>query len=155
MSDVYKQYRESEVLQADPVKLVSLMLDGAVRFARQARRAIDDGRVEDAHNYILRTYAVIAELMATLDFTQGKEIATQLEQVYDYALHLLKEANIHKDGAKLDEVIKVIEPLAATWREAFTAKPEGPANSGSEEAKPAASAADKKQASHLPLDVVG
>ena len=153
MADVYKQYRESEVLQADAVKLVGLMLDGALRFARQAKRAIDDGRVEDAHNYILRTYAIIAELMATLDFQQGKEIATQLEQVYDYVLHLLKEANIRKDGALLDKVVEVVEPLAQTWREAFTAKPETP--EPKEEQQEADEKRGSKPVSHMPLDVVG
>ncbi len=154
MADVYKQYRESEVLQADPVKLVGLLLDGAVRFARQARKAITDGRVEDAHNFILRTYAIIAELMATLDFSHGQEIAGQLEQVYDYALHLLKEANIKKDGELVEQVISVIEPLAQTWREAFAAKPELNA-----EQRPAGetavSGADRKVGGHSPLDVVG
>lgn len=154
MADVYKQYRESEVLQADPVKLVSLLLDGAVKFARQARKAINDGRVEDAHNFILRTYAIIAELMATLDFSHGQEIAGQLEQVYDYALHLLKEANIKKDGELVDQVISVIEPLAQTWREAFTTRPE-PKDKQGEDKDAVTSGSAPKSGGHSPLDVVG
>jgi flagellar secretion chaperone FliS len=153
MADIYKQYRESEVLQADPVKLVTLMLDGALRFARQAKKAIDDSRVEDAHNYILRTYAIIAELMATLDFKQGQDIAAQLEQVYDYILHLLKEANIRKDGQLLEQVIKVLEPLAQTWHDAFTAKMPDPPE-GSNQQTAAANPASKLNA-QKPLDLVG
>ena len=152
MADVYKQYRESEVLQADPVKLVTLMLDGALRFARQALKAIEDERVEDAHHFILRTYAIIAELMATLDFSHGKEIATQLEQVYDYALHLLKEANIRKDGTLVRQVIEIIEPLAATWREAFTGKPEQ--SQKDPDGKPS-DEPPQKPGSHKTLDLLG
>ena len=48
----------------------------------------------------MRAYAIIAELMATLNFDDGGEIAIQLEQCYDYMLFLLKEANIGKDKSK-------------------------------------------------------
>jgi flagellar protein FliS len=152
-ADIYKQYRESEVLQADPVKLVELMYDGAVRFARQAKKAIEDGNVEAAHNHILRCYAVVAELMATLDFDQGEEIAKQLEQVYDYVLHLLKEANIQKDAALLQQAVEILEPLGESWRNAFNKKPQ--AAEASKNGKQEGGEKDKEDKKHKPLDLMG
>jgi flagellar protein FliS len=116
----YNQYQQSAVEQAEPVKLVGMMYEGALRFIRRAEKRIADGDPEGAHNNIMRAYAIIAELMATLDFNQGGEIAVKLEQCYEYLLHLLQEANIKKDAAMLQQARTLIEPLLATWNDAFS-----------------------------------
>lgn len=155
-TDLYKQYQESAVTQADPIKLVELMYEGAIKFIRIAAKAIDDGNPESAHNNILRAYAIVAELMATLDFEQGGEIAAKLEQCYDFVLHLLKEANIKKDRAMLDQARALLEPLLSTWQEAFRDAPEkglpaeGDAAGGDEQADTVAAKRERK-----PLDIVG
>lgn len=118
-TNVYRQYQESAITQSDPVKLVELMYEGAIRFTNLAIKAIDEKDLEGAHNHILRSYAIVAELMATLDFEQGGKIAVQLEQCYDYMLHLYKEANIAKEKPKLVQVLGLIEPLLKAWQEAF------------------------------------
>ena len=118
-ADLSQQYRENTVAQADPLRLVSLMYEGATRFVRRAKKAALDGEVEGAHNNIQRAYAVVAELMATLDFKSGGEIAAGLERCYEYVLHLLKEADITKDPRHLDEVINMLEQFEQTWSEAF------------------------------------
>ena len=119
-TDQYKHYQATAVTQADPLKLVEMMYEGAIRFMRIAQHCISQGDMEGAHNGILRAYAIVAELMATLDFDQGGEIAARLEQCYDYVLHLLKEANIKKDAALLKQAQEMIEPLLESWRDAFT-----------------------------------
>ncbi len=164
--DVYKQYQETAVTHADSVKLVEMLYEGAIRFTRMAQKAIEKQDPENAHNHILRTYAIVAELMATLDFESGGDIAMHLEQCYDYILHLLKEANIKKDGAILDQVLALLTPMLSTWQDAFkNGKPvsapdsaqldsqsEGvPVDETQEEEKP--SPANPRD--HKPLDVVG
>lgn len=119
-TDHYKHYQATAVTQADPLKLVEMMYEGAIRFMRIGQHCISQGDMEGAHNGILRAYAIVAELMATLDFEQGGEIAARLEQCYDYVLHLLKEANIKKDPALLKQAQQIIEPLLESWRDAFT-----------------------------------
>lgn len=156
-ADLYSQYRESAVTQAEPVKLVEMMYEGGVRFILRAKRAIAGGDAEDAHNNILRAYAIIAELMATLDFEQGGEIATRLEQCYEFMLHLLKEADIRKDAALLDQVLKLLEPMLDTWREAFGAMARtavSPATNGNGQATAAENGNGKPQI-RKPLDITG
>lgn len=115
----YGQYKAAAVEQADPVKLVGMLYDGALRFTELSRRAIAEGDAEAAHNAIMRAYAIVAELLATLDFKQGGDIAPRLEQLYDYVLHLLREANLGKDTAKLDQAEKVLRELSGAWEDAF------------------------------------
>jgi len=158
-ADLYNSYRASAVAQAEPVKLVEMMYEGAIRFTRRARKAIAAADPEAAHNNILRAYAIVAELLATLDFEQGGEIAVHLEQCYDFILHLLKEADIRKEAALLDQVLRLLEPMLDTWREAFsTGKPAANGNgngsvAGSAESE--AAPAGAKPPGRTPLDITG
>lgn len=115
----YGLYKTAAVEQADPVKLVSLLYEGALRFVELGRRGIAEGDAEGAHNAIMRAYAIVAELLATLDFEKGGEIAQRLEQLYDYVLHLLREANLAKSSTRLDQAEKVLRELAGAWEDAF------------------------------------
>ena len=123
VADYSNQYQENSVGQADATQLVQMMYDGIVKFANRAILAIDNKDPEAAHNNIMRCYAIIAELMATLNFEDGGEIAVQLERCYDYMLFLLKEANISKDKANINKVLTLVEPLQKAWSEAFEGKP--------------------------------
>ncbi len=119
MQKVLSSYTENEILTAEPEKLVLLMYDGAVKFIRQAKAAVREGRVEDAHTAILRSYAIIAELQATLDKEKGGEIAAGLDKSYDFMLNHLREADMKKDEKLLAEVENLLTPLAETWKTAF------------------------------------
>ncbi|MEP0814237.1 MAG: flagellar export chaperone FliS [bacterium] len=112
-------YAESRILTAEPERLVLMMYEGALRFLRMARAAALEGRVEDCHNSILRAYAIIAELMATLDRERGGEIAANLERSYEFMLYRLREADIEKDPRLIESVEKLLEPLAEAWETAF------------------------------------
>lgn len=123
VSDSLLSYQESSVTTVEPVKLVGLLYDGALRFIHRARRAVAAKNPEEAHHNILRAYAVIAELMATLDHEKGGDIAAKLAQCYEYVLHELKEADIQKADGPLLNALRVIGPLAETWQQAFGGKP--------------------------------
>lgn len=111
-------YQAQVVESADPLKLVELLYEGFLRFTRRAIEAVRSRDPEQAHNNILRAYAIIAELQATLDLQQGGSIAANLERCYDYVLGELKEADVAKSSAPLENCLRVIEPLLSVWREA-------------------------------------
>jgi flagellar protein FliS len=116
----HHQYRETTVSQADPITLVALLYSGALRFVKAAELAIEESSPEAAHNAILRAYAIIAELMATLDHEQGGEISRGLEQCYDFMLYQLREADIAKDARPLGEVAVMLQQLSEAWKQAFS-----------------------------------
>jgi flagellar protein FliS len=125
--DKVKGYQENAISQADGVHLVQMLYDGAVKFLRLAKQAAEDKDYEATHVSILRTYAIVSELMATLDFEKGGEIARNLELSYDYLLHLLREAEINKRVDEIDQSLAFMETLAESWRQAFAPKnPNGP-----------------------------
>jgi flagellar protein FliS len=138
-AQAYQNYKQTQVEQADPLSLVAMLYDGALKHIRSAievlgaagTAASGDGQLaseamqaraaqqEQAHLGILKAYAIISELMATLDFQDGGAVAVQLEQLYEYALHNLREGDVRKDPAPLRQAERVIADLRQTWGEAF------------------------------------
>lgn len=111
-------YLSQSIEGASPVGLVHLLYDGIIRFCNQALEAVEQRDFESAHNCILRCYAIVAELQATLDHEQGGQIAHDLERCYGFVLQELREADISKHPVHLQNCLRVIQPLAEAWREA-------------------------------------
>lgn len=110
-------YQEGQTLTVSPGQLVILLYEGALRFLRRARIAIDSGDIEASHQAIRRAQDIIFELDATLDPETGA-IATNLHRIYEYCLRRLVEANMLKSVEPIGEVIGYCEVLADAWREA-------------------------------------
>ncbi|MFS8544380.1 MAG: flagellar export chaperone FliS [Limnochordales bacterium] len=125
-----QQYRATQVQTANPVNLVVMLYDGAIRFVRQGIAAIEQAKVEEAHRNLIRAQDILAELERALDPRAG-EIAANLEQLYDYMQRRLMEANLRKDAAPLQEVIGLLTELRDAWQQ--IARGEGGAGGGSPE----------------------
>jgi flagellin-specific chaperone FliS len=55
--------------------------------------------------------------MNTLDFEKGGTIAHDLDRLYDFMLFYLSEANLHRDGARVERVIKLVDVIYSAYRE--------------------------------------
>lgn len=111
-----QQYKSTNVTTANPVTLVLMMYDGAVRFIRQGAAAIEAREYESANTNIVRAQDIIAELSGALDMNQG-EIAENLSRMYDYMQTRLVEANVRKETAPLEEVERLLQELREAWEQ--------------------------------------
>ncbi len=114
------RYQQGQTLTVTPGRLIILLYDGALRFLRRGRIALENHEIEVAHNAIRRAQDIVAELDATLDDRAGA-ISTNLHEIYAYLLRRLIAANLAKDGTIIDEVIAHLESLAESWRDAVAA----------------------------------
>lgn len=117
-----RAYQAQSVLTASPGQLVLLMYDGTLRFIAQARDGFSmpegtAGRIERINTGLIRAQAVIAQLRDNLDHHAGGEIARNLDQLYDYHLRRLFEANLRKDETPLIEVEGLVLSLRDGWAE--------------------------------------
>lgn len=110
-------YRRTQVETASPEQLVVMLYDGAVRFADQAVAALRSGRGEAAHNALQRAQAIIEELAGALDLDVAP-FAGRLQNLYQYMLRRLAQANLKKDAAAAGEVAEMLRSLRDAWREA-------------------------------------
>jgi flagellar protein FliS len=117
----YLQSLDEEVLSADPIHLVLLLLRGARQSAEQARQALKNGHVRERALAISRAVERIGELCRNLDLERGGEIAKRLAALYDYMIYRLNEANMHQIEAPLVEVSDLLAPLIEAWSELETA----------------------------------
>lgn len=110
-------YAQNNIGIESPAKLVEMMYEGVLRFNAQMKKNIIEENIEKKTYWVNRSIAVIVELMATLDLSQG-EIAAYLNGLYSHQVKLLIEANLEDDLEKLHEVNSVFKTLLESWKEA-------------------------------------
>lgn len=109
---------ETSMHTIDQHQLVSLLLDGVLGAIATARGALARGDVPTKCNSIGKAVRILEEgLMTALDRDAGGEVALNLEAVYDYSLRLLIQANARNDDAMLQQVARLIAPIAHGWKE--------------------------------------
>ncbi|MEE9281742.1 MAG: flagellar export chaperone FliS [Myxococcota bacterium] len=116
-------YQRGQVGSANPVRIVLLLYEGAVRFSRQALESFEEPAPRG--HALGRAHAIVSELLSALDYERGADIATNLASLYNFVLEGLIRANVDGDQASLDTVIPVMETLTSAWRELADTHTEG------------------------------
>lgn len=112
----YSKYKENTVHVASQEQLVIMLVDGAVKYTKVARLALEKGDKERAHKELIRVQGIFAELIASLDLSAGN-FAEDLLNIYIYIRESLIKANIKKDIQVIDEVMPLIEDVRDMWHE--------------------------------------
>ena len=109
---------ETAVSQADPHKLVSMLFDRLLQTVAAARSAMQQGNIAFKGENISKAVRIIDEgLKPALNLEQGGDIAANLNGLYGYCVLRLSHANLHNDEAALNDVLRVIEPIAQGWKQ--------------------------------------
>jgi len=115
-----RSYKETQIKTATPGKLILMMYDGAIKNLNQALQDMEDEhrRYDSISNSLIKVQDIIAELMISLDFERGGEIAKNLFGLYVFMNQRLLDGNIKKDKAPLEEVKTLLIELRGAWAEA-------------------------------------
>ena len=124
----YDAYKDTEIQTANQGKLIVMLYDGAIRFLKIAQENLNPRTYDVANTNIIKAQDIITELMLSLNM-EGGEVAQNLFNLYAYMKKRLLEANMAKDRAIIDEVIKLIEPLKGAWEEVLNREGSGAAPS--------------------------
>lgn len=111
----YAAYANSKIMTASPAELTLMLYDGAIKFCNIAIMGIEEKDIEKAHNNIIKVERIIQEFLNTLDHKYP--VAKDFENVYNYLIRRLHEANIKKDAEILQEVLKHLRTMRDTWKE--------------------------------------
>ncbi len=118
MNAYMNQYQSNQVTTASPEQILIMLYDGAIRFVRQAKQAIVDGRAEDKATAISKAIAIVTEFSNTLDYEVGGEIADDLGRLYDFMLRELSAVNVRSGVKRLEPVEKILLDLREAFAEA-------------------------------------
>ena len=109
---------ETSMHTIDQHQLVSLLYEGVLNSIATARGALARGDVLGKVNAISKALRIIEEgLITALDRVDGGELAQNLGDLYDYCMRRLIMANARNDDAMMQEVMRLIEPVALGWNE--------------------------------------
>jgi len=113
----YSSYQQNSVTVESPAKLIEMLYEGVLRFTSLAKRAIDDEDIEKKIYYINKTTDIFTELLNSLDYEKGGQVAHYLTGLYTHQIKSLTQANIENNKDKIDIVIRVTKGLLEAWRE--------------------------------------
>lgn len=117
-ADAYRRINvETSMHTIDQHQIVSLLFDGMLQSLAAARGALARGDVAGKCNAIARALRILEEGLSTgLDRVDGGQLAENLAALYDYCTRRLILANAQNDDAILQEVQRLIEPVAQGWK---------------------------------------
>ena len=104
-----------QVMAASSSQIAVLAHDGALRFARMAREAINASDVKAQSLNILRAQEIVLHLLSSMDSDASPNLAYDLVRIYVHVHSRLGDANLNSDPQALDEAIKLLQDLRDAW----------------------------------------
>ncbi|UCE35418.1 MAG: flagellar export chaperone FliS [Deltaproteobacteria bacterium] len=117
-----QSYRKTNVMTADPKKLVILCYEGAIDNLKMGKNKIIEKDYEGKCRALTRAQDIIAELLSSLNFEKGGSIANSLDSLYNYMLRTIIHADFENDIPAIDEVVRLLSELKGAWEEIFSRK---------------------------------
>ncbi len=112
-------YKETQIKTANQGRLIVMLYDGAIKNINLALESMGDNhrKFNEASNRIIKAQDIIAELMVSLDFERGGDIAKNLFSLYGFINRQLLQANLKKQKKPLSEVKQMLAELRDAWVE--------------------------------------
>jgi len=117
MTNPYSQYQKTQVTTASREKVLLMLYEGAIRFTKLAHAALKQKKIAEKGKYISKATAILSELMATLDFKAGGQLAIDLENLYVFMIDKLIEGNIQNNPDCLAQVEQLLMTLYEAWKD--------------------------------------
>ena len=123
-TQAYNAYKETNIKTASQGRLVVLLYEEAVRQLTLASSLFSEDsnlpvqNIERFGKSILKSQEIITELQVSLDMEKGGEIAKNLMALYIFFNRQLTDANIKKDKAIVESILKMMSELCESWRQA-------------------------------------
>jgi flagellar protein FliS len=116
-----KQYQSVDlratVETASPHKMVSMLFDGALKALATAKGCCERTDIEGRSASINKASDIIVGLKGCLDLDQGGEVAQRLDELYDYSLRQLYQANKENSAELVQEIIGLISEVSSGWND--------------------------------------
>ncbi|MFC1745562.1 flagellar export chaperone FliS [Candidatus Riflebacteria bacterium] len=116
-SNQINNYKKAQIETASPDLLILMLFDGALKFLKRARSGFENMDFELINNGLIKTQAIISELMTSLDMEKGGEVAKNLLSLYIFVNKNLSQANVEKDAKYLDVCEEITGGLREAWDE--------------------------------------
>ncbi len=110
-----REYLEAKVQTASAPQLHLMLIDGALRFGREAEKALIREDEEAALPLLQRTMKIVAELLAGVKNGES-EVNQKLVQLYQFVYSRLTSVYANMDYKLMGEALQILEFEQQTWR---------------------------------------
>lgn len=110
-----RQYLADRVNTASQPQLHLMLIEGAIRFSREADQRFEANDVDGASHPLRRAMDIASELSASVKHTDS-EINTKLAALYQFVFTRLTMAFVNTDRAMLTEAMSVLDVQRETWK---------------------------------------
>lgn len=117
MNRARNQYLTTQINTATPGELTLLLMNGCIKFMKQAMDAIENKNYSEKNINLLRSQEIIEELLITLNMEY--EISKNLSALYIFMKESLARANLQLDNRAVQDCIGLMTELRDTWVEAL------------------------------------
>jgi len=108
-------YLKNRVMSASSEELRLMLLDGALKFARQGLEGLRARDFGAMFTGISQCRNIIFELLTTIKDEYNPDLAAKVRGVYTFLYTQTVEASFEKDAGKLQKVIDLLEFERETW----------------------------------------
>ena len=103
------------VADADPHRLVQMLLDATMERMVTARACIERGEMTRKAKLLHSCVTLVAELRGSLNMKDGGPLAQNLSALYEYIAHQLLMANVQSDVNRITEVMSLLNEIRSAW----------------------------------------
>ena len=119
MNQYVKQYQKANIETASREQILIMLYDGAIQFLNKAKVAMQNKDYEAIHNNLIGAQNIIQEFINSMDREVAPQLAENLISLYEYFIRRLIQANMKRQEEPIDEVLKYLKSLKATWEKAI------------------------------------
>ena len=109
-------YLRDAVMTATPEQLQLMLYDGAIRFAMQARDALEIKDYETSYLRLTRAQNIILEMQNGLNYEVNRPLCERMAAIYKFLYGKLLDANINRNVADIDDALRVLRIERETWQ---------------------------------------
>ena len=106
---------QARAIEADPHRLVQMLIEGGLTRLAQARGAMERGQTALKGELIGKAIGIVGGLRQGLDIEKGGELAANLDSLYEYMTTRLMEANLKNDVAIIEEIAQLLREVKSGW----------------------------------------
>lgn len=108
-------YQRTSIQTASKEELILMLYNGAIKYTNCSIDLLEQKNIPDASKNICRAQAIIVELLNSLNFEVGGEIAKNLEYLYSVMVDNLTVANFEHTVEPLQLNLQILDRLKSAW----------------------------------------
>lgn len=124
-------YRQTQILSSSRERLVPTLYEHLLVRLKRGAHQIRERDVDGKFKTLTQAQDILTELLSSLDFEAGGELAGRLASLYAYWMREVLQAGRDLDAPRLEQVARMVESLHEAWEEAARTLEVPGASSGS------------------------